>query len=108
MQNDIYEVIHYTEDNRDIFDIWMRELQDAKGSAAIDRAVLRLSFGNFGKNHYCRDGVWELIIDTGPGYRVYYAMAGKKIIILLCAGSKRTQQKDISRAVNYLKKYKEV
>ena len=47
--------------------------------------------------------MWELKIDVGPGYRVYYAKEGEAVILLLCAGSKRTQQKDIERAVEYWK-----
>jgi putative addiction module killer protein len=46
-----------------------------------------------------RDGVWELRMNVGPGYRVYYAMQSKVIIILLCGGDKRSQQRDIERAV---------
>ena len=56
---------------------------------------------------FCRDGVWELIIDHGPGYRVYYSMIGGVVVLLLCAGSKSTQNRDISRAVKYLKRHKE-
>jgi len=54
-----------------------------------------------------RDGVWELRIDLGPGYRVYYAMAGKTCVLLLCGGDKRKQSSDIERAVAYWKDYKE-
>ncbi len=48
---------------------------------------------------YCRDGVWELRIDTGPGYRVYYAQAGHEIILLLGGGDKGSQSSDIHKAV---------
>lgn len=47
------------------------------------------------------NGVWELRIDVGPGYRVYYATAGMKIVLLLCGGDKRTQSADIDRACEY-------
>jgi len=50
--------------------------------------------------------VWELRIDYGPGYRLYYSMTGKRIILLLCGGGKRRQNADIERAVTYLKDYK--
>ena len=57
--------------------------------------------GNFGNHKSCRDGVWELRIDVGPGYRVYYAVAGSQVVLLLCGGDKRTQSADISRACEY-------
>lgn len=63
--------------------------------------------GNFGEHKPCRSGVWELKIYYGAGYRVYYSIAGFTVVLLLCAGDKRTQQKDIDRAVSYLDKYEE-
>lgn len=101
-----YEVIHYVENGHDIFENYVKSLRNRRGQFAIYNTVDRLEDGNFGNNHYCRDGVWELIIDTGPGYRVYYAKVGNKIILLLCAGSKRTQNKDINSAIEFLKKYR--
>ncbi|VFR56376.1 FIG022160: hypothetical toxin [plant metagenome] len=68
---------------------------------AVIRRVARLEQGNFGDHRYCRDGVWELRIDTGPGYRVYYAMVGPQQVLLLCAGDKRKQADDIARAAAY-------
>ena len=102
-----YEVIHYEENGLDVFMNWRKSLRDKVGKMAIDRRLLQVEEGNFGDHHYCRDGVWELVINTGPGYRIYYSMAGKFIVLLLCAGSKRNQQKDINQAVEYLKSYKE-
>jgi len=63
-------------------------------------SIACLEEGNFGEHRFLRDGVWELKIDVGPGYRVYYAKDGKTVI-LLSAGSKRTQRQDIDRAVEY-------
>jgi putative addiction module killer protein len=95
----VYEIRHYlTPFQRDIYLEWHRKLSDTKARIAIDRRVYRVELGNFGDHKFCRDGVWELRIDFGPGYRVYYALVGTKIVLLLCAGDKRTQQKDITRA----------
>lgn len=58
---------------------------------------------NFGDHKFCRDGVWELRIDQGAGYRVYYAMASGVVVLLLCGGDKGTQDADIERAVGYWK-----
>ena len=57
--------------------------------------------GNFGDHKFCRDGVWELRVSVGVGYRVYYAQSGSRVILLLCGGDKRTQDADIERAVKY-------
>ena len=105
--NDRYEVIYYIEDGKNIFRKWMDDLRDYRGKAAIDRTIGRVKEGNFGEHRFCRDGVWELVIDSGPGYRAYYSMVGDKLVLLLCAGSKGTQSKDIDRAVTYLKRFKE-
>ena len=102
-----YTVIHYKENGKDIFDNWLDGLRDKVGKIAIDRRILHMEDGNFGDHRPCRNGVWELRIDVGSGYRVYYSISGKEIILLLCGGSKSTQNKDIDKAVEYLKKYKE-
>jgi putative addiction module killer protein len=88
----VYEIRHYlTPDQRDVYLEWHRKLRDAKARIAIDRRIYRIVLGNFGDHQFCRNGVWELRIDVGPGYRVYYALAGTEVI-LLCAGDKRTSE----------------
>ena len=57
------------------------------------------SLGNLGDSRSLRGGLMEMRIDYGPGYRVYYVRRGAEIVILLCAGDKRTQQRDIKRAL---------
>lgn len=64
-----------------------------------------MAAGNFGDCKPCREGVWELREDFGPGYRVYCARSGKTVVLLLCGGDKRKQDADISRAVEYWKDY---
>ncbi len=54
--------------------------------------------GNFGDHKFCGNGVWELRIDLGAGYRIYYGLAGDRIVLLLCGGDKATQTRDIARA----------
>lgn len=102
-----YTIIHYEENGRDIFQDWLDSLKDLQARTLIARKVKRIENGNFGEHRFCRDGVWELVIDTGPGYRVYYSMIENVVVLLLCAGSKRTQQKDIDKAIYYLKDFKE-
>ena len=95
----MFENRHYlTPDGKDVVSDWLRSLRDAKARIAIDRRINRLELENFGDHKFCRDGVWELRIDIGPGYRVYYAMAEREVVLLLCGGDKRTQSADIDRA----------
>jgi putative addiction module killer protein len=68
---------------------------------AVIRRVNRVELGNFGDHRPCHDSVWEIRIDLGPGYRVYYARAGAAIILLLCAGDKSSQEKDLAKACEY-------
>lgn len=99
-----YEIRTYvTSDGRDPFTEWRQGLRDIKAEFAIDQRIDRIELGNFGDHKMCRDGVWELRINVGPGYRVYYALAGKTVVLLLCGGDKGTQKKDITRACKYWK-----
>ncbi len=98
----MYEIRHYLKsDGRDVYSEWRREIRDPRAAIAIDRRINRIELGNFGDHRFCRDGVWELRIDVGQGYRVCYAPAGVQVVLLLCGGDKRTQDKDIDRACEY-------
>lgn len=98
-----YQIKHYLtpHDHQDIFIEWLRRLRDTQAKVAVIRRVARVELGNFGDHKFCRDGVWELRIDAGPGYRVYYALSGHRVVLLLCGGDKRTQDADIAKAVGY-------
>lgn len=89
-----------------IFDNWLNQLRDKQAIARILTRIDRLGRGAFGDCKPLHDSVWELRIDYGPGYRVYYSQIGRTIILLLCGGDKRTQKADIERAVAYAKDYK--
>lgn len=78
---------------------WLAGLADRQAKARVLVRVLRMAAGNFGECRPLSDGVWELKIDHGPGYRVYYAQAGKRLILLLAGGDKRRQQADIETAI---------
>ena len=94
---------YLTEDDKDPFKVWLESLTDRQARARVAVRVQRMAAGNFGDCKPVSDGVWELRIDYGPGYRVYYAKAGKKMILLLIGGDKRKQQADIETAVAYWK-----
>lgn len=100
------ELLHYvTASGIDVIQKWMDGLHDMRARVAIQRRINRAVLGNFGDHKFCRDGVYELRIDTGPGYRVYYARDGVTVILLLCGGDKRGQDKDLDRAVEYWRDY---
>ena len=102
------EIRHYvSRAGKDVFDEWLSRLADARAQARIATRINRLAVGNFGDCKALRQGVSELRIDWGPGYRIYYAMLGKGCVLLLCGGDKRKQSSDIERALEYLKDYKE-
>ncbi len=103
----MYEILHYlTASGKDVFEEWLESLRDEKAEARIAARITRLAAGNFGDCKPLRDGVWELRIDWGPGYRVYYALVGRTSLLLLCGGDKRKQAADIARSVGYWNDYK--
>ena len=101
------EIRHYlTTSGTDVFEEWSDSLRDPKAEARVAARIARLAAGNFGDCKPLMDGVWELRIDWGPGYRVYYAMIGRTCVLLLCGGDKRRQSADINRAVEYWNDYR--
>jgi len=101
------EVRHYlSPSGKDVFDQWVSMLADLRAQARIAVRINRLAAGNFGDCKSLGKGIYELRIDWGPGYRVYYALIGPSIALLLCGGDKRTQARDIERAHEYLHDYK--
>ena len=82
----------------DSFLTWLRELRDVRAVARIQIRIDRLSLGLMGDAKSVGDGVSELRIDYGPGYRVYFKNTGKTVMILLCGGDKTTQTSDIKTA----------
>jgi putative addiction module killer protein len=82
----------------DEFKTWLRRLKDDNAVARIVARIRRIEQGNFGDTKSVGSGVMEMRVDYGPGYRIYYVRRGAAIVILLCAGDKRTQRQDIKRA----------
>jgi len=95
----MYELRHYTTpEGQDLFGRWLDGLADRQAQARIAARLIRLHNGNFGDCKPLGEGIWELRIDWGPGYRMYYALEGKRVILLCEGGDKRTQAADIRRA----------
>ena len=86
---------------------WIVGLADDRARARIEVRIYRLSLGNAGDVKPIGEGVSELRIDYGPGYRVYLTRRGKALVILLCGGDKRTQNKDIATAKALARQLKE-
>jgi len=104
----MYRIEHYlTDSGKDVFQEWLETLRDRQAQARIAVRIGRMSAGNFGDCKPVGQGVWELRLDMGPGYRVYYARAGEVLILLLTGGDKRTQQADIEQAQAYWQDYLE-
>ena len=82
----------------DEFNDWLDGLRDGDAKDRIMIRVRRLAMGNPGKHRALQGGVFELKVDWGPGYRVYYAWRGIALVLLLCGGDKRTQRRDIDLA----------
>ncbi len=84
---------------------FLKGIRDPIAKSKISSRVNRMATGNFGDNKPCREGVWELRIDQEPGYRVYYSLVGREVVLLLVGGDKRTQDADIDQAIECLKDY---
>lgn len=104
---DAVEIRHYiTRSGKDAFDDWLSELPENRTQAKIAARINRLAAGNFGDCKSLGQGLYELRIDWGPGYRVYYAMIAQARVLILCGGDKRIQVPDIEKARAYLADYK--
>ena len=102
------EIRHYvTVAGTDPFGEWFDALRDRQAQARIQTRIDRLERELFGDAHACGEGVWELRIDWGPGYRVYYARTNNTIVLLLLGGDKRRQQADIEQAKGHWRDYQQ-
>ncbi|MCP1438780.1 putative addiction module killer protein [Erwinia persicina] len=103
-----YKISRYQDRKGNVpFATWMTTLRKKQREAAarIDNQIDRTAAGNFGDHKFVRDGVWEMRINHGPGYRVYYAIEGKTVILLFYGGDKNSQPADIAKAISYLHDY---
>ena len=100
--------LYYFEETRGRYPYreWILNLKNPVAVARLDVRLTKLTLGNFGKWRAVGEGVIELKEDFGPGYRIYVAEDGPVIVVILCAGDKRTQPADIQRAKEYWKQYK--
>ncbi len=98
---------YLTETGRNPFHDWLHELRDTQARARIRVRLNRLRLGNFGDCKPVGEGVLELRMNFGPGYRAYLGQDGDTLVILLCGGDKQTQPRDIAKAKEYWISYRE-
>ncbi len=100
------EIQNYlTADGRSPFEEWLDSLRDTRAIDKIEKRLKRVASGNLGDYAGVGEGVYELRIDYGSGYRVYFGQIGLIIVLLLCGGDKSTQKQDILRAKEYWRDY---
>lgn len=97
--------IYLTLEGKSPFEKWLKSIKDKKTQAIIDNRLRKVRLGNLGDYKSVGEGVFELRIDYGSGYRIYFGQLGKIIILLLSGGDKSTQQRDIRQAKEYWKDY---
>lgn len=101
------EIRNYlTADGRSPYDEWLDSLRDRRAKAKIRARLDRVEDGNLGDCKSVGERVFELRIDYGPGYRIYFGQEGSTIILLLCGGDKSTQAQDIQKAQEYWEDYR--
>ena len=107
MEAKLRDIRHYiTEEGMVPFQEWFNSLKDVNAQNRTNIRLNRLRLGLFGDTNRIGEGVHELKVDYGPGYRVYFANEGNTIVILLCGGDKKTQKQDIQKAKVYWADYK--
>lgn len=89
------------------FSTWMDGLKDRNARARINTRLKRVTLGNLGDHKFVGEGIFELRIDYGPGYRIYFAQTDKLTVLLLCGGDKSTQEQDILKAKQYWIDYRQ-
>ena len=97
---------YLTETGNNPFREWLHSLRDQAARARIRVRLNRVRLGNLGDCKSVGEGVMELRLDFGPGYRVYFGQAGEVVVILLCGGDKRSQTRDITTAKQYWQSYR--
>lgn len=99
--------IYCTKKGKEPFIEWLESLKDVSGKAHITNRLNRIVFGNYGDCKSVGDGVLELRIHYGPGYREYFSEQENTILLLLLGGNKRTQNRDIKKAKEHLADFRE-
>src|SRR5580692_9788878 len=100
-------VVFRARDGRVPFEEWLNDLDDKRAVARVLARLARVRQGNLGDCKAVGEGVLELRVDYGPGYRVYFGQQGRTLVVLLCGGDKRSQDRDIRQAKLFWQEFKQ-
>jgi putative addiction module killer protein len=100
-------IVYRDKHGKEPFTEWLNGLSDTRSRRRILMRLRRIEQGNYGDCTNIQDGVSELRLFFGSGYRIYFGENGNSLVVLLCAGDKSTQQKDIQKALKYWNEYKD-
>lgn len=98
---------YVTREGKDVFQEWLNGLMDQRARALIDKTIAKVRLGNLGQHKSVGEGVQEIVLNYGPGYRIYFGEHGKTLVILLLGSTKKRQEKAIELAKRYWKDWKE-
>lgn len=108
MESSAKEIIQYqTPDGKIPFEEWIKSLRDQRAKDIIRARLARVRLGNLGDLKSVGHGIHEMRIDWGPGYRIYLGQMSPRVIVILCAGDKSSQVRDIRKAQDYWSNFKE-
>lgn len=98
---------YVTRDGRDVFQEWLNGLADRRAQALIDKTIAKIRLGNLGHHKSVGEGVKEIVLDYGPGYRIYFGEHGTTLVVLVLGSTKRRQDEAIKLAKRYWNDWKE-
>ncbi len=98
---------YVTRDGKDVFQGWLDGLADRRARALIDKTIAKIRLGNLGRHKSVGEGVQEIVLDYGPGYRIYFGERGTTLVVLLLGSTKQRQQDAIKLAKRYWNDWKE-
>jgi putative addiction module killer protein len=98
---------YVTRDGKNVFQTWLDELADERARVLLDKTVAKVRLGNLGQHKSVGEGVQEIVLDYGPGYRIYFGEHGATLVILLCGSTKKKQEEAIKQAKEYWNDWKE-
>jgi len=97
---------YVTRDGKDAFQGWLNSLPDQRARLLIDKTIAKIRLGNLGQHKSVGEGVQEIVLDYGPGYRIYFGEHGAALVILLLGSTKKKQEEAIKLAKRYWKDWK--
>ena len=98
---------YVTRDGKDVFQGWLNGLADRRARVLVDKTIAKVRLGNLGQHKSVGEGVHEIVLDYGPGYRIYFGEHGATLVILLLASTKKRQAEAIKLAKRYWTDWKE-